>query len=45
MGLSHNYNDILGVNRLLLCLLFYFVVFESSLGVFVLAAAIAKLVK
>jgi len=45
MVLRHNYNDILAPKRLFLSFRRYFVVFESHIGVFVLAGLTVKLVK
>ena len=45
MVLRHNYNDILALKPLFLRFERYFVVFESHIGVFILAAPTVKLVK
>jgi hypothetical protein len=45
MVLRHNYNDILVLKPLFLRFEHYFVVFESHIGVFILAAPTVKLVK
>jgi hypothetical protein len=45
MVLRHNYNDILALKPLFLRFERYFVVFESHIGVFILAVPTVKLVK
>ena len=45
MVLCHNYNDILALKPLFLRFERYFVVFESHIGVFILAVPTVKLVK
>jgi len=45
MVLRHNYNDILVLKPLFLRFEHYFVVFESHIGVFILAVPTVKLVK
>ena len=45
MVLCHNYNDILALKPLFLRFERYFVVFESHIGVFILATPTVKLVK
>ena len=44
MVLRHNYNDILALKPLFSWFERYFVVFESHIGVFILAAPTVKLV-